>query len=335
MKVSNTFAVQPGWRLLLKDIGIRATDVLRRAGLPDDLFTRPSAALSTVQYFDFWRALEKEADDPLLPLRVGRAISVESFDTPIFAALCSPDLNTALRRISRYKKLMCPMVLHVDEGAESTQLEVEWLDKTISPPDVLVAVELIFFVQLARLATRERIEPLALTTPQPPQPASAYTEYFGRSVKSSPRHTIVFSAVDAARPFLTANEAMWEFFQPELRKRLCELDETARVMERVRGALLELLPSGAPSLPAVARRLAVSPRTLQRLLRSEGVSFRQILNATREELARHYLTSSTMSGTEISFLLGFEDPNSFFRAFHAWTGETPEQARLAASQPAN
>ena len=41
----------------------------------------------------------------------------------------------------------------------------------------------------------------------------------------------------------------------------------------------------------------------------------------------HYLKTSTMSGAEISFLLGYEDPNSFFRAFHAWTGNTPETVR--------
>lgn len=54
-----------------------------------------------------------------------------------------------------------------------------------------------------------------------------------------------------------------------------------------------------------------------------------MLNETREHLAKHYLKTSGISGAEISFLLGFEDPNSFFRAFHAWTGETPEQARGA------
>ena len=58
-------------------------------------------------------------------------------------------------------------------------------------------------------------------------------------------------------------------------------------------------------------------------------NFQSVLNNTREELARHYLKNSAMTGAEISFLLGFEDPNSFFRAFHNWTGETPEQARIA------
>ena len=52
---------------------------------------------------------------------------------------------------------------------------------------------------------------------------------------------------------------------------------------------------------------------------------------SREKLARHYLGSFTMSGAEILFLLGYEDPNSFFRAFHTRTGQTPEQVRAAAS----
>ena len=122
---------------------------------------------------------------------------------------------------------------------------------------------------------------------------------------------------------------MWTFFEPELRRRLSELDETATMTQRVHGALLELLPGGGASVGAVAKKLAVSPRTLQRRLQQEGQSFREVVNGTREQLARHYLKSSTISGAEISYLLGFEDPNSFFRAFQGWTGETPEQARAS------
>ena len=83
------------------------------------------------------------------------------------------------------------------------------------------------------------------------------------------------------------------------------------------------------------QRLGTSTRTLQRRLNQEKKSFQGVLNETREDLARHYLKSSDMTGAEISFLLGFEDPNSFFRAFHTWTGETPEQARGALQASVN
>ncbi len=327
---TNTFTVHPGWRLLLNDVGIETSNVLRRAGLPEDLFSRPSASLSTAQYFGLWRAIEAEADDPRLAIRVVEAMTFEAFDAPIFAAVCSPDLNTALRRLARYKQLMCPMALRIERTPAVTRLEIEWLDQTVAPPEVLVAADLAFFVQLARLATRAPIRPLKVTAPTRLQPADAFAEYFGQAVEKGPAPSVTFAAADASRPFLTANEPMWEFFEPVLRQRLSELDERATVADRVRGALLELLPSGDPNLGAVAGKLAVSTRTLQRRLRAEGSNFRRVLDATREELARHYLTSSGMSGAEISFLLGYDDPNSFFRAFRDWTGQTPQQARLGA-----
>ncbi|CAN7594677.1 helix-turn-helix domain-containing protein [Acidovorax delafieldii] len=75
----------------------------------------------------------------------------------------------------------------------------------------------------------------------------------------------------------------------------------------------------------------MSKRTLQRRLGNEGLTFQSLVNQTREELARHYLSQTKLSNSEISFLLGFENSNSFFRAFHEWTGTTPEALRLAAA----
>ena len=161
---------------------------------------------------------------------------------------------------------------------------------------------------------------MRLTTPNPPHVVRPYREYFGVMVDQSPDQSATFSAEDAARPFLTANEGMWEFFEPELRRRLSELEAGASMADRVAGALLELLPAG---------ELGVSTRTLQRRLKTEGTTFQASLGYTRESLARHYLSSTSMSAAEISFLLGYDDPNSFYRAFHAWTGQTPERVRGA------
>ena len=329
MSSANVFTVNPGWRVLLNDLGLHPLEVLRKAGLPEDLFSRKDAVLDTAEYFRFWEALEESADDPLLPLRIGSAISVEAFDPPVFAALCSPDLNTALQRLARHKKLLCPMALHVNVTDRSTMLEIEWLDAFAEPPGSLIAVELVFFVQLARIATRQRICPLDVLAPLQLEPENDYTEYFGVLVRQTRFPTIVFSGADARQPFLTANEKMWGFFEPGLKKRLSELEDSATIAERVHAVLLELLPGGTPSIDAVSSKLFVSSRTLQRRLKQEGKSFQDLLHKTREALAKHYLKTSSLSAAEISFLLGFEEPNSFFRAFHLWTGKTPEQVRRA------
>jgi AraC-like DNA-binding protein len=120
---------------------------------------------------------------------------------------------------------------------------------------------------------------------------------------------------------------MWSIFEPALRKRLADLGASATTAERVRATLLEGLPSGKVGMDDVARRLALSKRTLQRRLEEEGTSYQDVLRATREALAVHYLERTDVPSAEISFLLGFEEPNSFFRAFNEWTGRTPETVR--------
>ncbi|MCG8419280.1 MAG: AraC family transcriptional regulator [Proteobacteria bacterium] len=321
------FPVEPGWQVLLKDLGIVASDVLRRATLPEDLFSRPRATLKTDEYFRFWRAIEEEVNDPLFPLRLGQAVTTEFFYPPIFAAMCSPNMLIAMQRLSHYKRLVAPQALHVTEETGVVSLSCEWLDGTVNPPPSLVAAELTFIVQLARIGTRELIKPLQVVSDIPVEPLDEYERFFGCSVRQGNQAAVVFSEVDALRPFLTANESMWRTFEPELRRRLADLDASATIADRVRAALLELLPSGQASMDAVLKKLALSKRTLQRRLQGENTSFQEVLSATREALARHYVGTTSLSGAEISFLLGFEDPNSFFRAFNDWTGTTPERMR--------
>ncbi len=164
--------------------------------------------------------------------------------------------------------------------------------------------------------------------------ARAYEAYFGVPVLRIRSPTVMFSAEDAERPFLTANHGMWSFFERALRQRLADLDRHATTVERVRGALLEVLPAGELSMLAVSVTLGLSSRTLQRRLKDEGSSFQQTLDAVRSSLAQHYLQHSWMSGTEISLLLGFEDPNSFVRAFQGWTGSTLTATRSAGADRA-
>lgn len=167
-----------------------------------------------------------------------------------------------------------------------------------------------------------------------PDPLPAYEQFFGASVVKGKSPSITFSAANAALPFLTANDSIWQVFACDLRRRLAELEETATVSERVRALLLESLPGGQASMNAMVGRLAMSKRTLQRRLGNEGLTFQSLVNQTREELARHYLSQTKLSNSEISFLLGIENSNSFFRAFHDWTGTTPEALRLAAAHSA-
>ena len=321
------FTVDPRWRLVLKDIGVSENEVLKRAMLPPDLFSKKNATLSADEYFRLWEGLGRSFNDPSFPLRLGQMISTESFSPPIFASLCSPNLNVAMKRISQYKRLIGPMTLQVKQDTDATTVSLDCLFTENPLPDLLVAYEMVFLVRLVRLATREQITPLAVSSSSSLLKRNDYAAYFGVKPSQGNKHQLIFSAQDAIRPFLTENENMWRFFEPELRKRISDIEAEASYANRVRSCLFELLPSGMSSIDDVAKNLAIGKRTLQRQLSQEKTSFQQELNKTREKLARHYLINSSYSGAQISFLLGFEDPNSFVRAFRSWTGETPEKVR--------
>jgi AraC-like DNA-binding protein len=230
--------------------------------------------------------------------------------------------------LAQYKRLVGPLTMEVNISNTETKVTLACYGNTQAIPRSLSAAELVFFTQLARLATRERIVPLAVSTPDLPGNGDLYEAFFGCPLKQSDAIQISFSVQDAKRPFLTDNLAMWQAFEPGLRKRLSALDKQASTSDRVRGVLLEMLPAGMSSIDAVAQRLALSKRSLQRHLGDEAVSFQDVLNTVRQELAQHYLINSTISPGEISWLLGFQESNSFIRAFRSWTGKTPGAYRM-------
>lgn len=330
MKRAKHFVIGPNWRLMLRDMQIDTATVLNYAGLPADFLHRGNASLAPEAYFKFWRAIERAAGDRELALLLVEHFKAEAFDAPIFASLCSPDFNTAATRLSHYKPLIGPMVLDVAPDRHSTRLRLSCYGTEAPLPNSLCLTELVFFGLLIRAGTREHVIPQAVRIPELPRQCAPYEQFFGCALTQASHAEIVFASVDAALPFLTANSAMWAFFEDGLNRQLAALALDASTTERVRAVLLEALPGGVATIEAVATRLYMSKRTLQRKLMAEASSFQALLTATRVELAEHYLRQSRLSLAEISFLLGFQEPNSFIRSYQSWTGHSPGMARATA-----
>lgn len=322
------FSLDPSLQVLLADLGVSPQDLLRQAHLPLDLFSQPSSTLTTLEYFRLWQGLEfLLSNDQAFPLRVAQTATVEAFSPPLFACICSANLNQALKRLAQYKPLISPLKLDVVKTDQQTQVTLVELHGQPPLPQSLIATELAFFVHLARLTTRNHIIPLAIQSNVSIPAAKQFETFFGCPLTGGQINAVTFSAVDAQRPFLTSNAGMWSIFEPELQKRMKHLERGDQFRDRVQACLMEILASGQCSMAETAQKLAVSPRTLQRRLREEGTSFQQELSHLRAELAHYYLVNTPYSSAEIAFLLGYGDPSSFFRAFHLWTGKTPDVVR--------
>jgi len=316
-----------GWQLLLRDADIDPRNALRRAGLSEHLLVDQDAKVTQDDYFNLWNAVAEEAGDPNFPLQIAEALSTEAFSPAVFAWLCCPDLSTATERLAKYKRLIGPMVLEVDEKTDGLFLGIRWTDSSKQVPASLAVTELCITTRLARVATRTRVVPQRVECSHDVDPTGEISKWLGCQITRSNRQGVTFSKEDSRLPFLTMSDTLWATFEPDLRRRLSELDSAATVSKKVRSALLESLPRGEAEVSTVAKNLGMSSRTLQRKLRDEETSFKSLVADTRRDLAHHYLGDPSLPYAEISFLLGFDEPSSFFRAFRDWTGTTPQSMR--------
>lgn len=140
---------------------------------------------------------------------------------------------------------------------------------------------------------------------------------------------IVFPEAWLDWPVLTADSRRQR--QVELRAGgvLAELEQALDFAIRVRLAIGAELLNAQPALSGVAKRLAVSTRTLRRRLQALGTSYSEVLDGVRRQFAARHLLEPHESIGEIARKLGFATPQAFFKAHKRWTGRTPLAARRA------
>lgn len=332
MKRANKFVIPPSWKLLFQDLGLSIEEVLAFAGLPRGLFNQQKVQLSPAQYFQLWHGIDLAAQGRDMPLEFAKAMSLEFFDVPIYAAICTPNLNAAAKRLQEYKPLIGPMILDIEQTTEFTELGIRCYGHEAPLPLCLNLSELIFFTQLARLATRETITPLRVELPALPKSPEKYEAYFGCALTVGSETKVRFAAADANRPFLTQNQNMLSCFEGELKKQLTQAtsgasSESSDIRVQVTQVLIDALPQGQSNIDYVSSQLAMSKRTLQRKLSEKDQSYQELLQEVRQSLAHDYLTKSQLPISEIAFLLGFQESNSFIRAHTAWHGVSPHQRR--------
>ena len=95
----------------------------------------------------------------------------------------------------------------------------------------------------------------------------------------------------------------------------------------VQRALAARVAGGNTGINALAREFAMSPRTLQRRLAAEGLSYQELREDARKEAAGRYLTESILTINEVAYIVGYSESAPFYRAFKRWYGMTPEAFR--------
>jgi len=308
----------------MADMGIPPERTLTGTGLTEAWLNDIGALIAPSQYLRIVANALDESSDSALGLTIGPKQHLGELGFWGYAIISSPTLKEANQVALRFWELNGSLV------TLSFQEEREYASWRISPAfpmgDVrlwIFAVEelLTTFHTAASFLTNHEFQyaEIRLSYPDPGH-GPRYRELFHCPVYFEAGVDLFRVANrDTDRPTFTGHPQMALICQEQCR----ELQAKLRGCDELTGAIREIIIASMgqiPRLPEVARRLAMSPRTLRRRLRERNTTYQHILDEVRIELAKEYVASASLSVDQIAGRIGFAEATTFRRAFKKWTG---------------
>jgi AraC-like DNA-binding protein len=315
----------------IRSAGLDVDAILRRAKLPRSRFSVPKPQGTTAEFCALWHAVEAEGADPGLGLRIGVEVLPDEDNVVSLAAMHSATLGEGLQKLARFKRLVCPEKISIAVEDGEARLRFDWLLTEDAPPTVLTDIIFAGVTNLAQRGTKTPIWPRRLELIRRPANEAMLRRHFHCELRfDAPHDLLVFDEAVLALPMINRNAQLLAVLLPGLEKAVGEDDERT-LADDVRVALSETICGDRPAIAKVAKALGMSTRTMQRRLGELGTTYQDVLDDVRRQSARRLLTNTDLAIGEVAFVLGFEEVNSFTRAFHAWEGTTPVRWRARAS----
>ena len=320
--------LHPVWEALPKEA---RRDFLGATDLDPSTLADRDARVSPAQLCVAWSELVRVTRTPAIALAIADATPVGAFGVVEYLCRSQQTLGDALRQWVRFLNLLDDAVVVglVDEGAHAS---VRVLAESEAPAPASHELCFALIVTQAREISRTPFAAVSvdLIHPAPTDPA-IYERWFDAPVRFGAKHTqLVLDRALLDSPLTTADPSLTPVLEGHAAARQAAFEDESNLLGELRRAMRVGLQNDDAGIDAIARRIGVTPRSLQRKLKEDGTSFSGLREEVRRELADRYLGQG-LSISEVSFLLGFSEPSAFFRAFKRWTGRTPTEhrARLA------
>jgi AraC-like DNA-binding protein len=272
-----------------------------------------------------WQAADRALGDDDLGVHLAESgVSAASFGVVGYLVRASRDVGEALARAQQFHRLVKDRgrLEIVATASGATVIDAPDVDRAVWPR-AIAELSIANYVHLARAWTGVRIVPREVRFQHArPRDTRELERFFGCRLRFDQRDNALVLARDVlALPFTTSEPALGTYLQAAAAARLEQLPAPSLVDE-VRGAIDDELRHGDVDIERVARRVGVTPRSLQRRLRDEGTSYRELVDTIRHKRAVDLLQRG-VPFSDIAERLGFSEARAFRRAFRRWTGLVP------------
>lgn len=311
--------------------GLDSESLFAQVGLNPQFLRDPNGRYPVSKMARLWRLAVETSGDPCFALKASAYVQPATFHSLGLAMMASQNLEDALLRTARFSRIVSNAVDVVIEHTPRGVKEVVTFLPGVPTVDEGIDLFMASTLKLGRMLTALEQMPveIRLRRDGSAEMQKEFEAFFGCPVEfRADENSLLIPHHWMNTPLPMANPELARQNDKVVMEYLRSFDG-ARISEKVRAELISRLPAGEPARGDVAGVLNMSEKTLQRRLRDEDTSYQQILDETRNELAKQYLSERQLSVCDVTFRLGFSDQSSFTRAFKRWTGVSPGEFRNA------
>jgi AraC-like DNA-binding protein len=315
-----------------KAAGIDVGPIVRQAHLTIDKIEDPIARIRIRDQIRFLNLVSDKLNDDLLGFNLARLPDLRRIGWLYYVAASAERMNEALCRAARYTTLSneAAAVHYVDNGNAALEMRYVGVSRHVDRHQIEFFVTIL--VRMCRQLSGLRVLPIKVkfihcrkVLPAP------FLEFMGTDVEfGASADLIVFPESIKNAPVVSADPYLHKLLIGHLEEALAlRVSRRASFCATVENEIVRMLPHGKPRAEEIAQRLGTSQRTFARRLAAEGLSFSELLERLRFDLARRHLADRDLSISEIAWLLGYQEVSAFTHAFKRWAGKTPREARRA------
>ena len=313
----------------LERIGYRVEPLLAGAGLRVQDLDDPDARVACETLGALIAGAQRQRFTPNIALELARVTPIGAYPLLDYLVLTSETVGDGVRQLSRYQRIIGdPVGLQVREQVDTVRVEMGLAAGPFS-----IEFSSSIMVLHFKHETDGGFAATRVVFQHAVDDAGTYERILGCPVEPRGSWNGISMSPDAWRlPLRRRDPVLRQLLETQANDILARQPARTGLALQVQRALAARVAGGDTSIGALARELAMSGRTLQRRLATEGASYHTLLDDARKAAAGQYLKESTLAIGEIAYLVGYSEPAPFHRAFKRWFGKTPAEVRRRKSE---
>ncbi len=311
-----------------KSAGVSLPPLLKKADLTQDQIDDPRARIRVRDQIKLLNLIAAALEDDLLGYHLAQTADFRTLGLFYYVLFSSEVLIDALKRAERYSSIINEGVLPKIVDRKSVGISFDYVGVSRHLDRHQAEFWMVAFVRACRQLTGLRLLPSRVRMIHRRSRNTEFAEYLGDNIEfGATIDEIIFADSIRQSPVVSADPYLNEVLIGYCEDAISHRKSRGSFQSSVENAIVPLLPHGNARADEIARHLRLSPRTFARRLSLEGLTFSDLLEGLRSDLANRYLADRDLGISQIAWLLGYREVSSFSHAFKRWTGKTPREAR--------